>query len=70
MEIAGVEMEETPFGEESPQKKEKKKESHSIKEMSGAALNLLLKKALEREDYEKAAEIRDELNRRQDEEEN
>lgn len=68
MEIAGVEMEETPFGEESPQKKEKKKESHSIKEMSGAALNLLLKKALEREDYEKAAEIRDELNRRQDEE--
>ena len=69
IEIAGVEMEEGPelkTKEEKPQATEDTTRVHSLEEMDEKALNALLQKALEREDYENAAEIRDELNKRKE----
>ncbi len=66
IEIAGVEMDEGMESKSEVKKEEKKTgtKTHSLQELDVKALNALLKKALEREDYEKAAEIRDELNKR------
>lgn len=66
IEIAGVEMEDPQILSSSPHKKEKKESTKklSIPEMSDKALEALLEKALEREDFENAAKIRDELNKR------
>ena len=69
LDIAGVEMDEGP---EMTSKKKKQKpgtqhKTHSLEELDTKALNALLKKALEREDYEKAAQIRDELKKREGE---
>jgi bifunctional DNase/RNase len=44
--------------------KEEKEESQSIGDLSSDKLNEMLNEALENEDYERAAKIRDELNRR------
>lgn len=65
MEIAGVEMED-PQTVIQPTKKPDmdKPKSKNISEMSDKALNSLLEKSLEREDYEHAAKIRDEINKR------
>jgi len=67
IEIAGVEMEDPQIQSNNPSKEEKKSESkkHSITEMSVKALEVLLEKALAREDYENAAKIRDEINNRE-----
>lgn len=65
MEIAGVEMDDG-LGTKPPKKDvvENKKDFQTLHDLDEKALNALLQKALEREDYEKAAEIRDELNQR------
>ncbi len=66
IEIAGVEMDEGPEhrAEERKVEKQTKTKTHSLEDLDDKALNALLKKAIEREDYEKAAKIRDELNKR------
>jgi len=46
------------------EKSEKKKKKRSIQDDSVEKLNDMLKKALEKEDYEQAAKIRDELGKR------
>lgn len=66
MEIAGVEMDETILGP-SPQRKApvaRETKSMPINEMNDTALRAMLDKALEREDYEMAAQIRDEMRKR------
>ena len=66
IEIAGVEMDET-FISDKPKKTEKQgseSKSKSIKELTDSALKAMLDKALEREDYEMAAQIRDEMKKR------
>jgi len=68
MEIAGVMMEEPqtekPTQEKAEQEKPKVKD---ISEMSIETLEALLNKALDREDYEHAAKLRDEItNRKKD----
>jgi len=69
IEIAGVEMEDPEIQSQSKvEKTEKKEKKHSITDMSVKALEALLEKALGREDYENAAKIRDELNKRNKEE--
>ena len=52
--------EEIPFGDQEKTKKEKKQ----LKDLSISKLKKMLKKVIEEEDYEKASEIRDEINRR------
>lgn len=66
LEIAGVEMEDAKTPKEAAENNPKSSatKKHSISEMNDKTLESLLQKALEREDYEKAAEIRDELNKR------
>ena len=66
LEIAGVEMEDAKTPKEAAEKDPKTDptKKHSISEMKDNTLESLLQKALDREDYEKAAEIRDELNKR------
>lgn len=66
LEIAGVEMEDSKTPKETEEKNPKSDTSkkHSITEMNDKTLESLLQKALDREDYEKAAEIRDELSKR------
>ncbi len=67
---AGIEFrgdEENEFGEaktELVSDKPGKKKPHSLQDESIEKLNDLLKKALDREDYEQAAKIRDELGKR------
>ena len=63
MESAGVVLEEESDGEEI-QKVETKSSSDNYENLSVKALNKLLEEVLENEDYEKAALIRDEINRR------
>ncbi len=67
LEIAGVEMEEYKFSERErdDDNDEDSPKNVSIQEMTEDALNILLQKALARENYEKAAQIRDELSKRQ-----
>ncbi len=65
MEAAGVELEESAEGDEPILKKK----STAVKkgqygQMSASALKKLLKDVIAEEDYEKAAKIRDELNKR------
>jgi len=65
MEAAGVELEESAKGDEPILKKK----STAVKkgqygQMSASALKKLLKDVIAEEDYEKAAKIRDELNKR------
>jgi len=50
------------FGKE----KEKTSEENGLKNLTLSKLKNLLKKAIEAEDYEKASEIRDEINSRND----
>ena len=70
MEIAGVELEE-PTGhshsEPKGDKRERKPEKQSLQDLDEKALTAMLNKALEKEEYEKAALIRDEMNRRKGE---
>jgi bifunctional DNase/RNase len=67
LEAAGLVVEES---EEAPKKKRsRKKMGNSFSDYSTEALNELLQEVLEEEDYEKAAKIRDEINRRQTPEE-
>ena len=63
MESAGVVLEEESDAEEI-QKVETKSSSDNYENLSVKALNKLLEEVLENEDYEKAALIRDEINRR------
>ncbi|MEZ4906100.1 MAG: bifunctional nuclease family protein [Saprospiraceae bacterium] len=67
LEIAGVEMEDGFLGDNVPEK-ETKSQSESrnkpLDELSVAQLKQILDKAIEREDYERAAKVRDELNKR------
>lgn len=65
MEAAGVELEESAEGDEPILKKKSgtgKKGQYD--QMSASALKKLLKDVIAEEDYEKAAQIRDELNKR------
>lgn len=66
MDTAGVELEEEESNESSSAKKitRKSEKELSFDAMPSDELNKLLTKVLEAEDYEKAAKIRDELNRR------
>jgi len=66
MQEAGIILEETfektvEVGSEEPQKKDK---TESIKSYSLNELNTLLEKAVEDEDYEQAAKLRDEIDKR------
>ena len=66
---AGIVLtDETEEEEEEPKKesvrKGKPSESEPLKDLSNEKLNKLLEDALAKEDYEKAAKIRDEMNRR------
>lgn len=67
LDAAGVVLEET---EEQPQKERRvvksKKDDSSLSNYSMDALNKLLDEVLSDEDYERAAEIRDEINRRKE----
>ncbi|MGE5356529.1 MAG: bifunctional nuclease domain-containing protein [Deltaproteobacteria bacterium] len=66
IEIAGVEMDDT-FISDKPGKSDasvQETKSKSLTEMTNSALKAMLDKALEREDYEKAAQIRDEMKKR------
>lgn len=67
MEEAGIEESEDMEGGEVTPPKEKtpaKKKEPSLKDYSLEKLNQLLEKAIQNEDYEKAARLRDEINRR------
>ena len=66
MEIAGVTMEDPQMEKPTKSKPEKieKPITKDIAEMPVEALEALLEKALQREDYEHAAKLRDELNKR------
>jgi bifunctional DNase/RNase len=65
LEAAGVVLEESEERKIKTSKKKKTESStSSFEEMSIGALNKLLKELLADEDYEKAAKIRDEINRR------
>ena len=70
MESAGVELEESESGSaksSTKTKKAKSPEPSDYKSMTEESLNKLLDDVLSKEDYEKAAVIRDELIRRQNE---
>ena len=70
MEEAGVVLEESEEEKlKSTKRPSKKKEPLDIKQYSTEALKSLLQKVLEEENYEKAALIRDELNKRNESEE-
>lgn len=58
------ETEEEVKPEKEPSRKSSKPESEQLKDLSNDKLNKLLEDALAKEDYEKAAKIRDEMNRR------
>jgi bifunctional DNase/RNase len=67
MEEAGIEEAEDTDGGEVRSAREKntaKKKEPSLKDFSLEKLNQLLEKAIQNEDYEKAARLRDEINRR------
>ncbi len=65
MDIAGVTMEDPQMEKPTKAKPEKEKpKAKDITEMTVEALEALLEKALQREDYEHAAKLRDELNKR------
>jgi len=65
MEIAGVMMEDPETTKTTPEKPEKEKpKATDISEMTLEALETLLDKALQREDYEHAARLRDEIAKR------
>ena len=66
IEIAGVEMDDSFIGDK-PKKADpltKEQKSKSILELTDTALKAMLDKSLEREDYEMAAQIRDEMKKR------
>jgi bifunctional DNase/RNase len=67
MEAAGVVLDD-PEVKIKPTEKERNRPARpaSIEQLSDQALENLLQKALEKEDYEKAAEIRDEMKRREE----
>lgn len=66
IEIAGIEMEDGLPLEKSNENPGELKDNRkkSVSEMSDSQLNIFLEKALEREDYERAAQIRDEIQKR------
>jgi bifunctional DNase/RNase len=64
LENAGIVYE----GEQPVQEKPKKRKKTSFKDLTKEELELLLNKVLANEDYEKAAKIRDEIKKRQTEE--
>jgi bifunctional DNase/RNase len=70
LESAGISYEEEEAGAETPasakKKKRKPKKSKSIDSLSLEELNAMLAEVLENEDYERAAKIRDEINKRMD----
>lgn len=70
MEAAGVILDDPEVSVKSGEKEKKKaaKPAKSIEQLSDKALESLLQKALEKEDYEKAAEIRDEMKKREEKE--
>lgn len=66
MEAAGVVLDDPEIRIKASEKeKPKASKATSIEQLSDKALENLLQKALEKEDYEKAAEIRDEIKRRE-----
>ena len=65
METAGVVLDDSTEGEEAtPKPKKKKQKSKTLEEHSAEDLENMLEEVLAAEDYEKAAKIRDELNKR------
>jgi bifunctional DNase/RNase len=72
MEAAGVVLDDPDMEDDSKEEEELEsdtpKSSSSIEQLNVKALESMLEKALEREDYEKAAEIRDEIQKRKEEE--
>lgn len=66
LDAAGVVLEDTEEGEAAPvkQKKTRKTKSAALNTYSTDELNKLLQEVLDKEDYERAAKIRDEINRR------
>lgn len=69
LEAAGVVIEETAEEEELKPKSKQRRRKKSFREYSEPDLNSALDKAIKVEDYERAAKIRDELNRRKEESE-
>lgn len=73
MDVAGVELDDS-FGysaaSDDHKKKEEKKKEQSLEDMDDKTLADMLNQALEKEEYEKAALIRDEMNRRKGKDKN
>lgn len=67
LEAAGVVIEDSAEGEVTAEKPKQRKRKKSYREYKEKDLNTLLDEAIKAEDYEKAAKIRDELQRRKDE---
>jgi len=66
LEAAGIMADEEPETEESkPAAEETEEKEGSLSEYSGAELSEMLQLAVEREEYERASQIRDELKKRQ-----
>jgi bifunctional DNase/RNase len=65
LDAAGVVLEEGEEGKESKNTPKKERKKNTLKDYSIEQLNQMLDEVLEKEDYEKAAEIRDEMNRRE-----
>ncbi len=65
LDAAGVVLEEGEEGKESKNTPKKERKKNTLKDYSIEQLNQMLDEVLEKEDYEKAAEIRDEINRRE-----
>jgi bifunctional DNase/RNase len=65
LEVAGVVLEESePVEEPAPKKKAKKSIDNALSQYSYLELSTMLEEVLANENYERAAEIRDELNKR------
>ncbi len=65
LEVAGVVLEESePVEEPTPKKKTKKSIDNALSQYSYLELSTMLEEVLANENYERAAEIRDELNKR------
>lgn len=66
LEAAGVVIEDSPEDQSAEEKPKQRRQKKSYKELKDKELKTLLDEAIKSEDYEKAAKIRDELQRRKD----